>query len=459
MLKINGVSNDAIQLRLFPFSLKHRAREWLHSLPPCSITTWEELSHAFLTQYFPPSKTAKLRNELTSFGPRDDESLYEAWERYKDLQRRFPHHGIPKWTIVQHFYNSVSPTIRNTTDASSRSDLMEKLEDEAYSALDKIAYKNYQWSYKRNDERKQPASMFELDAMSMFNAKFDALTRKMDKLSMKVDALVGGSSQLIDVGTRYVNCIGDFPSYVDFGSKQIDYVQNYNQRLVGNPFCATYDPVWRIHPNFSWGDQLTTHNKMLENQIVQQVSSFNKAQGKLPSQLENPREHCKAVILRSGKVIEEENKDEMRMEEKKVECEGKDESTSAQGEVSEELLKEILSNKRKLEDYETVTLTKEYNAQLQNNLPQKLKDPGSFSILFHIRDTSIEKALYVLGASVSLMPLSICENLKVGDLKPTTISLLLVNRSIKYLVGILENVPLRVGKFFIPVDFIIPEME
>ncbi|XP_058008920.1 uncharacterized protein LOC131183072, partial [Hevea brasiliensis] len=122
-------------------------------------------------------------------------------------------------------------------------------------------------------------------------------------------------------------------------------------------------------------------------------------------------------------------------------------------------LREILSNKRRLEDYETVALTEECSALLQNKLPPKLKDPGSFSIPCHIGETSIERALCDLGASVSLMPLSICEKLKVGNLKPTTISLQLADRSIKYLVGILENVPLKVGKFFIPVDFIVLEME
>ncbi|XP_057993046.1 uncharacterized protein LOC110667805 [Hevea brasiliensis] len=115
--------------------------------------------------------------------------------------------------------------------------------------------------------------------------------------------------------------------------------------------------------------------------------------------------------------------------------------------------------KRKLEDYETVALTEECSAILQNKLPPKLKDPGSFSIPCHIGETSIERALCDLGASVSLMPLSICEKLKVGDLKPITISLQLANRSIKYPVWILENVPLKVGKFFIPVDFIVLEME
>ncbi|XP_057994354.1 uncharacterized protein LOC131174615 [Hevea brasiliensis] len=122
-------------------------------------------------------------------------------------------------------------------------------------------------------------------------------------------------------------------------------------------------------------------------------------------------------------------------------------------------LKEILSNKRSLEDYETVALTEECSAILQNKLPPKLKDPGSFSIPCHIGEISIERALCDLGASVSLMPLSICEKLKVEDLKPITISLQLADRSIKYPIGILENVPLKVEKFFIPIDFIVLEME
>ncbi|KAJ9128764.1 hypothetical protein P3X46_034505 [Hevea brasiliensis] len=122
-------------------------------------------------------------------------------------------------------------------------------------------------------------------------------------------------------------------------------------------------------------------------------------------------------------------------------------------------LKEILSNKRRLEDYETVALTEECSAILQRKLPPKLKDPGSFSIPCHIGESCSIKALCDLGASVSLMPLSIYEKLNMGDLKPTHISLQLADRSIKYPEGILENVPLKVGKFYIPVDFVILDME
>ncbi|KAJ9178565.1 hypothetical protein P3X46_010441 [Hevea brasiliensis] len=122
-------------------------------------------------------------------------------------------------------------------------------------------------------------------------------------------------------------------------------------------------------------------------------------------------------------------------------------------------LKEILSNKRKLEDHETVALTEECSAILQRKLPPKLKDPGSFSIPCHIGESCSTKALCNLGASVSLMPLSIYEKLNMGDLKPTHISLQLADRSIKYPEEILENVPLKVGKFYIPVDFVILDME
>ncbi|XP_021648954.2 uncharacterized protein LOC110641518 [Hevea brasiliensis] len=122
-------------------------------------------------------------------------------------------------------------------------------------------------------------------------------------------------------------------------------------------------------------------------------------------------------------------------------------------------LKDILSKKRRLEDYEIVTLTEECSVILQNKLPPKLKDPGSFSIPYLICNMNIDKALCDLGASVSLMPLSICKKLDVGELKPTTISLQLANRSVKYLVGILENILIKVGKLFIPVNFVVLEME
>src|SRR5262249_32379838 len=76
--KSNRVSNDAIRLRLFPFSLRDRAKGWLNTLPNGSITTWDGLAEKFLTKYFPASKTAKLRNDISTYTQMESESLYEA---------------------------------------------------------------------------------------------------------------------------------------------------------------------------------------------------------------------------------------------------------------------------------------------------------------------------------------------------------------------------------------------
>jgi hypothetical protein len=63
--KINGASDDAIRLRMFPFSLKDKAKSWLNTLPPGSITTWDDLVQKFLYKYFPPIKTANLCRKST----------------------------------------------------------------------------------------------------------------------------------------------------------------------------------------------------------------------------------------------------------------------------------------------------------------------------------------------------------------------------------------------------------
>ncbi|XP_057999070.1 uncharacterized protein LOC131177911 [Hevea brasiliensis] len=122
-------------------------------------------------------------------------------------------------------------------------------------------------------------------------------------------------------------------------------------------------------------------------------------------------------------------------------------------------LKEILSIKKRLREYEIITLAKECSAILQNKLPPMLKNLGNFSIPYSIGALNIDRAFCDLGASMSLLPLSICKKLKLGELKPTTISVQLADRSIKYPIRILKNILLKVGKFFILVDFIVLDME
>nr|GEU40577.1 hypothetical protein [Tanacetum cinerariifolium] len=86
------VPNTTIKLLLFPFSLEGEARIWLDKEPSRSILTWEDLVSKFINQFFPPSKTTYLRNEITNFLQKPNETFNEAWERFKDSLRQCPHH-------------------------------------------------------------------------------------------------------------------------------------------------------------------------------------------------------------------------------------------------------------------------------------------------------------------------------------------------------------------------------
>ncbi|GJV92867.1 reverse transcriptase domain-containing protein [Tanacetum coccineum] len=99
-MRFPDVPSTSIKLMLFPFSLEGSARIWLEKEPPRSILTWDDLVSKFINQFFPPSKTTNLRNEITRFQQRFDESFYEAWDRFNDLLRACPHHGFSETTSL-----------------------------------------------------------------------------------------------------------------------------------------------------------------------------------------------------------------------------------------------------------------------------------------------------------------------------------------------------------------------
>nr|GFA17663.1 zinc finger, CCHC-type [Tanacetum cinerariifolium] len=99
-LDLDGDNRVRTLLRLFKFSLCDQASNWLKRLPARSITTWEDLTTRFLTQFFPPGRTAKLYNDILMFQQHHGESLSEAWTRFKDLLQKVPHHGIDLWLQV-----------------------------------------------------------------------------------------------------------------------------------------------------------------------------------------------------------------------------------------------------------------------------------------------------------------------------------------------------------------------
>ncbi|KAL9247462.1 hypothetical protein vseg_020892 [Gypsophila vaccaria] len=108
-IKQTGITQDQIHKILFPFTLWDRAREWITNLDQkaAEITYWNSLSLAFYQKYYSPERTNRLSSPITSFKQSFDESLSEAWDRYKRLIRECPHHGLSTWLVVMTFYNGL----------------------------------------------------------------------------------------------------------------------------------------------------------------------------------------------------------------------------------------------------------------------------------------------------------------------------------------------------------------
>nr|GEV01043.1 reverse transcriptase domain-containing protein [Tanacetum cinerariifolium] len=122
-------------------------------------------------------------------------------------------------------------------------------------------------------------------------------------------------------------------------------------------------------------------------------------------------------------------------------------------------LKELISNKHKIEQISAAFLSDESSVMIQNKVPPKLGDPGIFLIPCNFNITFSCNALADLGASINLMPYSLYAKLSLETLKPTKMSVRLANKSFQYPVGIAENMLVEVGKFTFPVDFIILKMK
>nr|GEY38146.1 reverse transcriptase domain-containing protein [Tanacetum cinerariifolium] len=117
-LKYRDVPNDAIKLMPFPYSLEGAARIWYEKEPPNSILTWDDLVNKFVNQFFPPSKITHLKNKISHFTQRFEETFGEAWDRFKEMLRACPHHGFSKLTQIDTFYNGLTEQDQDSMNAA-----------------------------------------------------------------------------------------------------------------------------------------------------------------------------------------------------------------------------------------------------------------------------------------------------------------------------------------------------
>ncbi|RVW58218.1 hypothetical protein CK203_109797 [Vitis vinifera] len=190
-----GASIDLMRLKLFPFTLKDKAKIWLNSLRPRSIRTWTDLQAEFLKKFFPTHRTNGLKRQISNFSAKENEKFYECWERYMEAINACPHHGFDTWLLVSYFYDGMSSSMKQLLETMCGGDFMSKNPEEAMDFLSYVAEVSRGWDEPTKGEvgkmKSQlsafnaKAGMYTLKEDDDMKAKFAAMTRRLEELELK----------------------------------------------------------------------------------------------------------------------------------------------------------------------------------------------------------------------------------------------------------------------------------
>ncbi|GJX33591.1 reverse transcriptase domain-containing protein [Tanacetum coccineum] len=314
-MKQNGVTDDALRLNLFPYSLTHHATAWFDRLSENSINTFQEIASKFLSKYFPPSIVTKLRNDISNFRQLPDESLFKAWERYKLLIDRCPNHNMLPVTQIDTFYNGLILRHRDTINVAAGGTFMKRRPKECYDFIENMTAHHNDWD--TSAHRGEASS-----SITSSSSEIVALTQQMAEMRKDMLQMYRLNQQVNYVSPSSETCGGPHPYYkcqAAGGYTQDVYATSGTYNQGGN----TYQPQGQHAnqaPNQSSTDdllrQLLIQNQNLKrdqeatNQLVQtQIGQLTKAlqerpQGVLPSNtVPNPREDLKAITTRSGVTL------------------------------------------------------------------------------------------------------------------------------------------------------------
>ncbi|GJT93834.1 reverse transcriptase domain-containing protein [Tanacetum coccineum] len=395
-MKFPNVPSTSVKLMLFPFSLEGAARIWLEKEPPRSILTWDDLVSKFINKFFPPSKTTNLRNEITRFQQRFDETFYEAWDRFNDLLRACPHHGFSELHQLDTFYNAL-----NSNDQDSLNSAAGAYQAPAHQAL-----------------APQTQGVSKTDFQNYVRAN-DAVTRNMQNqmtnLTEMLSKFVNSNTDSTSVERETEVTKDTVPPTNNGSTKDVQPPVAQVQTHVPNsePVVAPIS-VAKPNPKPSIPYPSRLNDQKIREKANNQIEKFYQ----IFQDLHFDISFADALILMP-----------------------KFAST----------LKSLISNKEKLFELERTPLKEHCSAVLLKKLPKKLGDPSKFLIPCDFPGMDECLALADLGASINLMPLSVWKKLSLLELTPTYMTRELGDRSISQPIGIAEDVYVKTGRALIDV--------
>ncbi|KAG7619704.1 Retrotransposon gag domain [Arabidopsis suecica] len=548
LTKIDGVSEDGFKLRLFPFSLGDKAHLWEKTLPQNLITTWDDCKKAFLAKFFSNSRTARLRNEMSGFTQKPNESFCEAWERFKGYQTKCPHHGFKLASLLSTLYRGsdgnynedYDRSIRTSSDSEDKhhiaikalNDKIDKLlqvqqkhvhfasEDELFQVQEKLNDQCPQISYVQNQgqgfvpkqqfqgsypqqqpppgfqsHQHQAAAPQDSDMKTMLQQiiqgqatgameivkKFGELHNKVDRHFVKLNSKYESLSTRI----RYLKDIPTSPSVTNNpGQLPGKAIQKPKEYATAHAITIYHDrelPTRHASTSITRDSEVQEGEVFVQNEVIAEIaieepildcSNRSQAQVVPPSlkkhaatktkdkvfvpppykpPLPFPGRFKKQLIKKYEALLEKQLKD-LEITMPLVDC-------LALIPDSNKYVKDMITERIK-EVQGTVASIQECSEITQKKIVQeKLEDPGSFSLPCSIRQLAFSNCLCDLGASVSLMPLTIVRKLGFVQYKQSNLSLILADRTLRKPYGILEDLPIKMNGVEVPTDFIVLEMD
>ena len=266
--KTNGVSEDAFKLKLFPFSLGDKAHQWEKALPSDSITTWNECKRAFLEKFFSTSRTAKIRNEISSFQQKNLEGFSEAWERFKGYWSQCPHHGFTKESLLSTFYRGALPQCRNMLDTASNGFFLGRTEEEAEELVENMAKSDSVYSEEHDRVNRSDDQQTKKEIKSLQD-KMDLLLSNQAKQEQM--NFVGGPSQEVPPKVNEVDGLE--------GQEELCFINANGTWYMKEPnFQYQNNYQQRPYYNNQQGGYQAKQNYPQANQSPQTQGSSSKAQ-------------------------------------------------------------------------------------------------------------------------------------------------------------------------------------
>ncbi|GJY82950.1 hypothetical protein Tco_0496326 [Tanacetum coccineum] len=203
LFHVPNITMDQLMLRVFPISLTGAASRWLRNEPTGSIKTWEDLKTKFLNKYCPPGRTAKTMKKINNFQQEPDETLYQAWERFKELLMKCPQHYLTE---------------------------MQETDADAKVAIQEMAEYSQKWHNRTSRGRSTKTS----DGLAAIQAQLNNLGKEIKKVNEKVYASQVGCEQC--KGTHYTK---DCPLKEDWKTLEEAYYMQFGRPFQGGGYKAT----------------------------------------------------------------------------------------------------------------------------------------------------------------------------------------------------------------------------